>query len=242
MLAEALAASDEALRVMTLHYAADSVHLAYAHVARGSIHAALRHADAAFADFDRAWQVLRGALGGEAHYVLHVQAQRSAAMVLQGRVKEAQRDLAWIAMRHKALGYPDPANGLLHYATALRVGGDADAALTALAEAAPSVKSPGDRFRWHYERAFAQLERGQAAPALQDFERAAALRDLRSAMTPIRAELAIGHGRALLANGQADQARAHLQAGLDFWLTHEPGSRWVREASAALARGSARSE
>ena len=91
----------------------------------------------------------------------------------------------------------------------------------------------------------AHLELGNTARARQLLEQAE--RDharLISAVTPDRADLWIGLTRLYLRLGELDRARRYAQRADDFWVKHDPTSRWAGESAywlgqALVASGSA---
>jgi serine/threonine-protein kinase len=236
---DALVAIDHAWRIMREQYRPDSVHLAYARVARGSIFAALHRHDEAFASYDEAWQALRTALGAEAPYVLYVQSLRLGVQAQTGAAAPALRDMTWVAERHKALGLPDRARIGLELASVQRLAGQAEAALATLEEIAEQARRPGDRRRLHQERGQALLAAGRAGEAQAELERAIALMDAALPMTPTRAALEQELARAHIASGraaQAAQAVPLLQAVAAYWHSRPDGRASAREAERWLAR------
>jgi len=235
-LPEALEASDRGLRIVAQHHPADSVHLAYALVARGSIEMALRRPARSFDDLDRAWSLLRAAMGDEQQYVLHVRMQRALALGHAGKAAEAADELRFVLDAHRKHRYPGEARVLRFLAGAQRLAGRSPQALATLAEAQAQVKTDADRQRVELEAGLNHLMLGQPAPALAAFRRADALQPANAPVTALRADILYGLGRAMLEHGQAEPALAHLKAADAFWQAQGDEHRWAGEAAYWLAR------
>jgi serine/threonine-protein kinase len=239
-LARALETSQAALKFLSQHYPPDSVHLAYALVAVGSVHAAMRQAVPALESQNRALAILGGAIGPDADYNLHVRVQRAHSLAAIGRADEALRELDTVDRVHRDRGYGARERHLLWVAEARRTAGDPRGALAALdeARALSGASSPTAQFRTAAERGLNLLALGDAAAALPELERALALhREQIDRITPARSDVLIGLGRARLQLRQAGDALAPLQQADAYWREFDADSRWAGEAAYWYARG-----
>lgn len=242
--ADALASSDRAVRILRAHHGDDDLPLAYARVARGSIHAALGDPASAFADYDQALGTLVRVMGAQAPYTLHVQAHRAGALAQRGEVAQAVAELAQTVEAQRPHGPMGFATTVLHHVMALRLNGQPAQALAALQRDATVASSRSDRFRWHYERGASLLDLARNDEALAALRQAETfLAAPAETSNAPRAEWRVALGRALLQQGDADAARVQFDAALAYWRTREAqppaaaeARRWAARARLAAAQ------
>lgn len=240
-LARAQRTADDALQQLSHHMPADSVHVAYAWVAKASVHAAARDHVAAADSYGRAVGILSPALGADAAYTLHVRLQQGVQQAHAGDTTAVARIEA-LKQQHIASQHPRLVTALLGHPMALRATGRPDEALAQLRQSLPAIdaansKASSQRARIEIALCLAALgRRDEAMPALQ--AELAALTAARPRLTPTHAELMVALGRLHLDSGRADQARPLLSTAHDWWDGFAPGHTAAAEAAhwAAVAR------
>jgi tetratricopeptide (TPR) repeat protein len=234
---EALEASRRSVAILERHHAPDSIQVAYALVPRASIQRAMRRPQAALEDYDRAYRLLRAAIGDDRHYVLHVRGNRAQALADAGNTALATAELAQVIEGYRRHGYAQIGVMWLAYAYALRLDGRPEQALQVLRDNAASMSTPAERSRLHVERGLTLLAVDQPEPALEDPGAAKSIFATGGAPpAPQRMEIELGVGRALLALGRTEPALSATRAVDTFWRGFQPESRWAGEAAFWLAR------
>jgi serine/threonine-protein kinase len=234
---EALDASRRSVAILERHHAPDSIQVAYALVPRASIQRAMRRPQAALEDYDRAYRILRAAIGDDKHYVLHVRGNRAQALADAGNTARATEELVQVIEGYRRHGYAQVGVMWLAYAYALRLDGRPEQALQVLHDNAASMSTPAERSRLHVERGLTLLAVDQPEPALEDLNAAKSIFATGGAPpAPQRMEIELGVGRALLALGRTEPALSAARAVDSFWRGFQPESRWAGEAAFWLAR------
>jgi eukaryotic-like serine/threonine-protein kinase len=231
-LREAHAASEGALAILRRHHGDNSVHLAYAMVAHGTIMRELRRGDVGRTEFEAAVRVLAPELGADHAYTLDVRANAALGRALSGDAHGAAAELDVVSERYLASGQQVLGKVIVYRAMAHRLSGRAAKAAEILRPALASMPAP--------VLARARLEMAEIHIALnQPAEALALLRLLPprdAALRPSHAESDLALGRALLATGDAAHALPFLQRADTFWQDFEPRHRRATDAASWLAR------
>jgi tetratricopeptide (TPR) repeat protein len=211
--------------------------------ARGVTNLAARAPAVALRDLDESWSGMTKLLGPQHEESVIAAWNRALALPMLGRAEESRRAFA-PALELYRTRYGDPlylpSRALAAAAAARRLAGDADEALALAQEASRSLgDAPSDRLRLGVvvELGLAELERGNAAAALEHLQAARLLQaPIGGQLTPAHADLSIGLGRAYLAVGDPERALEHLQQADAFWREFDADNRWAGEAAAWLGR------
>lgn len=233
----------EALKILGAQVQTESVTYAATLSARAQVRLARREAAAALDEINRAVPILERLLGSEREMTLLARSCKALALAYLGRLGDAQDEIeavAKIAEGKKDLEIVAARIALVR-GTIARLRGDRGAALqwqqavTASKDARPKLQR--ERMRALAEIGLVHLDSDETALAaaaleqsLREFERLEAL------VTPARADVLIGLGRARLAQGRAADALPPLEAAHQFWGEFAPDNRWAGEAALWLGQ------
>ena len=243
-LADANAA--EALAILAENVAPDSMSYALTLHTRAMAHLERRNASEALAEATRSAELLDKLVGAGHEATLAARTTIAFALMLEGRLDEAAREIDTVAARVAALASTSglPRRVALARGTIARLRGDAATALQHLQPLADS-SDPGPKWRRARMHAWAQigsvqLDQGTPGQAIASFERALKeFERLEVRVTPARADALVGLGRAHLAQGGAARAVPPLEQAVAFWRGFDPSSRSATAAADWLARASA---
>ena len=205
-LEQADANASEALALISDNMAQDSPSYAVAVHSRAAVHLARRNAPAAMAEATRAAEILDRVLGTSHENAIAARTTMALALMVEGRLDEAAREIDSVAARAAALapGSTQTARVAFARGTIARLRGDRASALHHLRRLVestePSPKWQRERMRAWAQIGWVQIEQGAPADAVVSFERA--LKEfarLETGATPARADAQLGLERAQLA-------------------------------------------
>jgi len=205
-LEQAEANAAEALALISDNMAHDSPSYAVAVHSRAAAHLARRNAPAALAEATRAAEILDRVLGPSHENAIAARTTMALALMHEGRLDEAAREIDTVAARAAALAPGSTQTARLAFArgTIARLRGDSAGALQHLRRLVestePSPKWQRERMRAWAQIGWVQIEQGAPAEAVVSFERA--LKEfarLETGATPAHADAQLGLQRAQLA-------------------------------------------
>jgi hypothetical protein len=211
-----------------------------------AVHLARRNAPAALVAATHAAEILDRTIGAKHENAIAARTTMALALLAEGRLDDAAREVDTVAPRAAALAPASPqvARAALARGTLAHLRGESAAAmqhLRGLAESSESSpKWQRERMRAWAQIGFVQLDQGAPAEAVVSFE--GALKEferLEAKVTPARADALVGLGRAHLAQREPAKAVPLLEQADLFWRGFDPASRSAADASQWLARARA---
>lgn len=246
LLPEGVAASGAVMRVFERLTRPDTFPYVAALHRLGEAHLAARDPARALPALTRGAEGLGELLGTTHQRTLVARAERALALAQLGRLEEADREAAGLLDLLPPAS--EPTGTVQHLLGAVRrLSGDPARALqlqrAALTALRPGAAGDGPRMRELAEAGLAEVELGAWPAAEATLGEALALqvrRQLR--VTPERADVLLGLGRARLGRGDARAALGPLEEAERFWSRYAPGgaaeaevARWLDRCRAALA-------
>ncbi|HSB19941.1 MAG TPA: protein kinase [Anaeromyxobacteraceae bacterium] len=239
--AQALKDADRHLAILTRTAVPGSYNFASTLALHGAVLLAARRAEAALPELTRAADGLAQALGAGHDQVYSARLDRALALAYLGDGAGARRQLDDAEREHTG-----PARGREHkplfVAGVLRrlAGEPAEAVrlhAAALGAVAPGPAAGRKRMGILAEKGLAELDAGADREALESLGAALeASGRLQSHPSPLRADVLVGLGRALMSQGKPKEALPLLQRADAFWRDLDPGSRWAGEAALRLGK------
>lgn len=245
---EAIAAADDAMRVLGPTVASDS--LAYATLldARTAALLAVHRPAEALEAATRAREIVVAHLG-ETHEQAHVmQSYRARALMLLGRLDEATQTLETLIERYRRTGHSTVAAPTFLLGVTRRLAGDPARALALQQTTLGAVRQGPTQRRWSsrvlIEIGLNQLELGELQSARASLaEGLAIVQEKFRVPVPLGATARVGLGRIELAEGRPAAALPHLEAADAFWREADPDGRnageaahWLSQALAGVGR------
>jgi eukaryotic-like serine/threonine-protein kinase len=239
----------EALEILGGFLPPDSTTYALVEHSLALLHLARRNAPAALAAATHAAEVLDRTIGAKHENAIAARTTIALALLAEGRLDDAAREVDTVAPRAAALapGNPQVARAALARGTLARLRGDSAAAmqhLRGLAESSESSpKWQRERMRAWAQIGFVQLDQGAPAEAIVSFERALKeFERLETSVTPARAQAWLGLGQAQLAQGDNALATASLERAHQFWRAFAPTHPNASQAATLLVRAASASQ
>jgi eukaryotic-like serine/threonine-protein kinase len=235
----ALTNLDRAIAINAQHVERDSFTYLSPLTARGIALLSARRAGEALRDLNESSEGLRKVLGPDNEETAIADFNRGLALAYLGRAAEARAAFEPVLGLYRSI-YSDslylPSRPLSAAGTALRLAGDFGAALARQEEALATIAADANAERLRMpvllEIGLNQLGLGEPQRALASLEEARRLEaGFTPAVTPLRADILVGLGRARLALGDATAALEVLQQADDFWLEFDARNRWAGEAA-----------
>lgn len=208
-----------------------------------AVHLAKLDAAGALASAARAASIFDRTLGARHENAIAARTTMAFALLIEGKLDDAMREIDAVAPHAAALAPNNPqvARAALARGTLARLQGNHAAAmqhLRGLAESAESSpKWQRERMRAWAQIGLVQLDQAAPAEAVVSFERALKeVERLETEVTPARAEVWLGLGRAYRAQGDHALATASLEQAHQFWRAFAPAHPTTAQAAALLAR------
>jgi serine/threonine-protein kinase len=235
-LKEALAAADDALRILGPTVQPDSVAYAGLLEARAAALLGVNQPEPALAAVERAREIVVAKLGAT-HEQAHVlQVYRARALMLLGRLDEAADMLRATIAQYRATGYSTVAAPTYLLGVVARLQGDTAAALKLQESAYRAVRKGPTARRWGsrvlVEIGLNQLALNQREPARAALTEALTILQEKFRMqTPLIASAHLGLAQLALSEGAASRALGHCEQADAFWRDLAPDSRGAGEAA-----------
>lgn len=240
----ARASIERALPIIAKEMGADSAHYGAGLDAAGFIALNSRQTETARAVYEQLHALVIRHYPADSEHPTIVRMRLALARAQLGQFAAALPELRAIVGEFGAKKFPTPSRPRVALGEAERLAGNfrvaLDQQLAGLATVVPGPNAGREEMALHSEIGLDYVELGKPAEAREHLERALALFAQHQVhVTPLRADVLVGLGRAQLALGERDAALDNLEQADRFWREFDPKSRWGGKAALWIGRAQA---